>query len=125
MATEQSLEVSRAVNDAQDFYAVEERKVEDEDLFESVHAKDTQALKARVLQPGAPAHVRLGRQKGKGIVSGKQETMSKFRTRFGCVVIRLVIKIPISFWANYVPGLAHRVPVFFRRASSRRCLSAQ
>jgi hypothetical protein len=69
-------------------------------LLESVHAKDTQALEAAVLQPGVPTHVRLGRKKCKGIVSGKQEAMADFGTPFPRVVIRLVIKISIRFGAD-------------------------
>ena len=66
-----------------------------------------------------------GRKGCKGIVSGKHEAMADFGTRFRRVVIRLVIKILISFGADYVPALAHRAPVFFRRSSSRRCFSSQ
>src|SRR5690242_524205 len=84
-----------------------------------------QRFKPRVLESGAPAHARLGGEKGKRVVGREQEPMPKLGACFPSVVIRLLIEIQVSSWPDNVAAFAHRVPVFFKRSSSRRCFSSQ
>jgi hypothetical protein len=40
-------------------------------------------------------------------------------------IISLFVKVLIGLRANDVTSNGHRVPVWFRRSSNRRCLSSQ
>jgi len=54
---EESQQVSRAVNDSQNFDTVEQRNIKNETPLEAVHAKDPKCLKTRIFQSRMPSHV--------------------------------------------------------------------
>src|SRR5215475_12745686 len=70
-------------------------------------------------------HLRLSGEKREAFMGGNTEPVAEFRPSFGRVVESLFFEIVVRFRANDVAALRHRVPVFFRRSSRRRCFSSQ
>jgi hypothetical protein len=67
------------VHYAQDFHAIEERKIEDENSLESFNPKNSQCFQIRMLKPRVPPHVRLAGKKRECFVSCNQKAVAKFR----------------------------------------------
>ena len=125
LASQECLEIARAVNGPQDFHAIEQREIEDENPFEIRYPKHPQALEISVSESSMPPHLGLGGKKNKGVVGRYEKTVADFGTGDGGVIVRLILKILVCFGSDDVPAFAHRMPVFFRRSSRRRCCSSQ
>ena len=72
-----------------------------------------------------PAHVGLGCEESKSLMSRHQETVAKLGASNSAVIVGLVVKITLCSGSDYIAPFADRVPVFARRSSRRRCLSSQ
>ena len=97
-------------------------------LLYQLHIRDPehpQVLEIRVSESSMPSHVGLGGKKSKGVVGRYKKTVADFGTGGGGVVVRLILTILVCFGPDDVPAFAHRMPVFFRRSSRRRCCSSQ
>jgi hypothetical protein len=70
-------------------------------------------------------HVGLRGKKSERTVGRNEKTVADFGTRPRGVVVRLMIKVLVCFGSDDLSTAAHRVPVFFRRSSRRRCFSSQ
>ena len=125
LAAEECLQIPRGMNNPQDLYAIKQREIEKENPFKTRDRKQPQALEIRVSESSMPSHVGLGGQECKGVVGRYEKTVADFGAGGGRVVVRLILKILIGFGSDDVPAFAHRMPVFFRRSSRRRCCSSQ
>lgn len=104
--------------------SVRPRAVEHDYSFEARHTKNSQRCQARMLEPRMPSHLRLRGEESEGLMSSYEETMTDFGVRFRREVIGLVVEVLVCLRANGVVSI-HRVSVFCRRSSSRRCFSSQ
>ena len=50
--------------------------------------------------PGMPAHVRLGCEKCKRLMSSHEKTVTYFGRRLRCVIMSLVVKITVGLRVN-------------------------
>jgi hypothetical protein len=71
--------ITRAVNHAQDFHAVEQGQVQDQNPFEPFHPKNPERFQIRLIETRMPSHVRLAGEKRKCFVGRNQKSMAKFR----------------------------------------------
>ena len=81
------------MNDAQYFYAVEQRQVQNQNLFESRYAKYAQLFEGGVFEARMPAPVRLRRKKGKCVMGRHEETVAKLGNCRCGVIVGLVLKV--------------------------------
>ena len=123
-ARQERLQVSRAVHHTKNFNSVRARTVKHEYLFKTGDPKNTQRFKTGVLEPRMPSHLGLCGEESKRLVGGDEEAVTGFWARFRGKVISLVVKVLVRLRTNDVAS-THRVPVFLRRSSSRRCFSSQ
>ena len=125
LAAQKCLQIPRPVNNPQDLCAIEQREIEDENPLKIRDPKHPEVLEISVSESSMPSHVGLGGKKSKGVVGRYEKTVADFGTGDDGVIVRLILKILVCFGSDDVPAFAHRVPVFFRRSSRRRCCSSQ
>lgn len=77
-----------------------------------------------MLQARVPPHFRVCRKQNERFVRGDEEAVPNFRTCFFGEIERLMVEVPVGLWTNDIAD-THRLPVFFKRSSSRRCLASQ
>lgn len=124
-SAKKSFQISRPMDDPEDFSAVEERKIKNEDFLEARYPKHSHGFEARMSEPGIPSDVRLTCKERKRVVRREEKPMAEFRVCDCGVVVGLIVEIPVSLWSEEVAAFAHLVPVFFSRSSRRRCFSSQ
>ena len=123
-AAQKSNEVLGTVYQTKDLNAVRYRPVEYDHPFETRDAKCPQRSKIRMFQAGMPSHFWLRCKQSECFVGGNQKTVTKFRSGSLREIESLIVEIRVGFRANDIVGI-QRLPVFFKRSSSRRCFSYQ
>ena len=124
LATQERLEVSRAVDHTKNLHSARARAVEYEPPFEARHSKDSKRRNTRVLEPTIPSHLRLFGEERKRLVGSEEKLVAHLGVRLRGKIIGLVVGVLIRLRANKVAS-THRIPVLFRRSSKRRCLYSQ
>jgi hypothetical protein len=92
------------VDDAQNFHAIEQRNVQDENSLEPCQPECPQFPEAEATEPGAPPHVGLNSQECESFVCCRQEAVANFSVRDSSVIVivSLVVKILVGFGPDYV-----------------------
>lgn len=112
------------MDDSQDFDSLHLGTIKDEDSFEAGYPEDSQGGEFRMLEPGMPSHLGVGRQQGKRFMRRQEKAMANFGTCFPGQIIGLIVEVAVGLW-TYDVGAAHRPFVLFSRSSRRRCFSCQ
>jgi len=113
------------MNHAEDLHAIEQGKVQDENSLETLHPKHPHGFEAWVPQAGMPSDVRLRCKKSERVMGSDEKAMAELGVCRSSVVVGLVLEISVGFWSDYLAAFTHRMPVFFRRSSRRRCFASQ
>ena len=77
LATEESFEVPRAVNDAKNLHTVEQWEVQYEEFLEALHPEHPQRLEGRMFEARMLPDVGLGGEESKRVVRRHQESVAE------------------------------------------------
>ena len=90
-ATQERLEVSRAVDHPKNLYSARARAVEHEHPVEARYSEDSQRCKTRVPEPTMPSHLRLCRKEGKRLMGSEEKPVTNLGARLCGKTIGLVV----------------------------------
>jgi hypothetical protein len=99
-ATEKRFEISKGVNDAQDFLTVLERPVKDQDSSEALDWEPANGSQLWVARSCVPAQLSLCSEQTEGVVSRKKKTVIFSGATRGREVLPMIVQVSVGLGSD-------------------------